>query len=80
MAGCFVPLVPLLGSALAKAPRCYVIMHPVWRKPETWCVLSRDANRIFQKVAEVSSYASARAVIPTGLRKHGTVLDLEFWE
>jgi hypothetical protein len=65
-------------------PPLYIIMLPCWTthasNPHNWCVLKRKQDRQLEKVAETTSYDSARAMIPRGLTKKGEVFDLEFWE
>jgi len=65
-------------------PQLYIITLPGWTShasnPHNWCVLKRNPHREIEKVAETTSYDSARAVIPDGLTKKGEVFDLEFWE
>lgn len=63
--------------------RCYIIMHPSWlthNNSHNWNVFKRNARRQLEKVAETTSYESAVAMLPSGLKKSGVVFELEFWE
>jgi hypothetical protein len=61
-------------------PPLYIIVLPTHAATQTWCVLKRNRYRDMVQVAEVTSYDSARAVIPSELAKRGEVFGLEFWE
>jgi hypothetical protein len=72
------------GTTPSAPPPLYLIMFPGWTthasNPNNWCVLKRNQHREMEKVTETTSYDSARAVIPEGLMKTGTVFEIEFWE
>lgn len=62
----------------------YIIIDPEWANPPSaariWWVVKRNSYRQMIQVAATTSYESARAVLPNGLRVANRVPHLEFWE